>query len=87
MVSVCPHQSINLGGVHCPEGYRKGCPQVDSQVTLYKPHTAEEYLRRRRPGRHSQVLPDHSVQARELLHVMLQGVCVKGHLLHSRVGI
>jgi hypothetical protein len=60
------------------------------KVTLYEPHTAEESLRRRRSGRNSQVLPGHPGQARALLHVLLpphQGVCVKGHLLHSRVGI
>ncbi len=36
------------------------------------------------------MLPVHPGQARELLHVLLpphQRVCVKGHLLHSRVGI
>jgi hypothetical protein len=60
------------------------------QVTRYEPHTAEESLRRRRSVRHRQVLRDHPGQVRELLHVLLpphQGVCVKGHLLHSRVGI
>ena len=50
------HQSMNLDGVHCSEGFRKG----GSQVTLYKHHTAEESLRRRRSGRHSQVLPGHA---------------------------
>ena len=74
-----PHH-VNQGGV------QKATPQV----TLYEPHTAEESLRRRRSGRNSQVLPGHPGQARELLHVLLpphQRVCVKGHLLHSRVGI
>jgi hypothetical protein len=36
------------------------------------------------------VLPGHPGQTRELLHVLLpphERVCVKGHLLHSRVGI
>ena len=74
-----PHH-VNQGGV------QKATPQV----TLYEPHTAEESLRRRRSGRNSQVLPGHPGQARQLLHVLLpphQRVCVKGHLLHSRVGI
>ncbi len=50
-----PHH-VNQGGV------QKATPQV----TLYKPHTAEESLRRRRAVRHSQVLPDHAGQAWEL---------------------
>ena len=41
-----PHH-VNQGGV------QKATPQV----TLYKPHTAEESFRRHRAGRHSQVLP------------------------------
>ncbi len=60
------------------------------QVTLYESHTVEESLRRRRSGRNSQVLSGHAGQERELLHVLFpphQRVCVKGHLLHSRVGI
>ena len=74
-----PHH-VNQGGV------QKATPEV----TLYEPHTAEESLRRCRSGRNSQVLPDHPGQARELLHVLLpphERVCVKGHLLHSRVSI
>jgi hypothetical protein len=74
-----PHH-VNQGGVQ----------KVTPQVTLHEPHTAEESLKRRRSGRHSQVLPGHADQARELLHVLFpphQRVCVKGHLLHSRVGI
>ena len=77
-----PHH-VNQGDVPAPE---KPTPQV----TLYEPHTAEESLRRRRSGRNSQVLTDHPGQTRELLNVLLplhQRVCVKGHLLHSRVGI
>jgi hypothetical protein len=56
----------------------------------HEPHTTEESLRRHRSGRNSQVLPDHPDQVRELLHVILpppQRVCVKGHLLYSRVDI
>ncbi len=74
-----PHH-VNQGGV------QKATPQV----TLYESHTAEESLRRCRSDRNSQVLPGHPGQARELLHVLLpphERVCVKGHLLHSRVGI
>ncbi len=74
-----PHQ-VNQGGVH------KGT----LPVTLYEPHTAGVSLKRHRRGRHSQVLSGHTGQASELLHVLLplhQRVCVKGHLLHSRVGI
>jgi hypothetical protein len=59
-----PHH-VNQGGVQNPT----------PPVTLYEPHTAEESLRR-----HSQVLPGHPGQARELLHVLLpphQRVCVK----------
>ena len=64
--------------------------RLPREVTPYETHTAEESLRRRRSGRNSQVLPGHPVQARALLHVLLpphQRVCVKRHLLHSRVGI
>ncbi len=74
-----PHH-VNQGGV------QKATPQV----TLYESHTAEESLRRYRSGGNSQVLPGHPGQVRELLHVLLpphERVCVKGHLMHSRVGI
>ena len=74
-----PHH-VNQGGV------QKATPQV----TLYESHTAEESLRRRRSDRYSQVLTGHAGQAREFLHVLLpphQRVCVKGHLMYSRVTI
>ena len=60
------------------------------EVTLYKPDTTEESLRRRRAVSHSQVLPGHADQAWELLLVLLpqhERVCVVGHLLHSHVCI
>ncbi len=41
-----PHH-VNQGGVQ----------KVTPQVTVYEPHTAEESLRRRRSGMHSQLLP------------------------------
>ena len=40
---------VNQGGVQT----------TTPQVTLYKPDTAKESLRRNRAGRHSQVLPGH----------------------------
>jgi hypothetical protein len=89
---VC-HSSFKLssGYLFSPHHVNQGAVQKPTpQVTLYEPHTAEESLRRRRSGRNSQVLTDHTVQARELLHVLLpphQRVCVKRHLLHYRVGI
>jgi hypothetical protein len=76
---ISPHY-VNQGGVQ----------KTTPQVTLYKPHTAEESLRRRRAGRHSQVLPGQAGQAWELWLVLLpphERVCVVGHLLHSHVGI
>ena len=48
-----------------------GVQKITPQVTLYKPHTAKESLRRRRAGRYSQVLPDHTGQTWELLLVLL----------------
>ncbi len=45
-----------------------GVQKTTPQVTLYKPHTGKESLRRRKPGQHSQVLPDHPVQSWELWH-------------------
>ncbi len=72
-----PHH-VNQGGVQ----------KTTPQVTLYKPDTAKESLRRRRSGRYSQVLHDHAGQAWELLLVLLtphERVCVLGHLLHSHV--
>jgi hypothetical protein len=82
---------LSLGCAFSPHHVNQGgVKRVTPQVTLHEPHTAEESLRRRRSGRYSQVLPGEVGQARELLHVLLlphQRVCVKGHLLHSRVGI
>jgi hypothetical protein len=97
-VCVCVCVSLQLFSFKLSSGYlfnphhvNQGTVQKPTpEVTLYEPHTAEESLRRRRSGRNRQVLPDHPGQARELLHVLLpphQRVCVKGHLLHSRVGI
>jgi len=84
---------LSSGCLFIPHHVNQGPVQKPTpQVTLYEPHTAEDSFRRRRSGRHSQVPPDHPGQARELrgLHVLLpphQRVCVKGHLLHCRVGI
>ena len=74
-----PHH-VNQGGV------QKATPQV----TLYEPHTAEESLRRHRVAVSARYCLAMRAQVRELLHVLLpphERVCVKGHLLHSRVGI
>ncbi len=82
---------LSSGCLFSPHHVNQGCVQKDTpQVTLYESHTAEESLRNRRSGRHSQVLTGHPDQAREFLHVLLpphQRVCVKGHLLYSRVVI
>jgi hypothetical protein len=82
---------LSSGCLFSPHHVNQGSIQKSTpQVTLYESHTAEESLRRHRSGRNSQMLPGHPVQARELLHVLLpphERVCVKGHLLHSRVGI
>jgi hypothetical protein len=101
-VCVCPGECVcvsiqflsfklSSGCLFSPHHVNQGVVQKSTpQVTLYEPHTAEESLRRLRSGRNSQVLPGHPGQARELLHVLLpphERVCVKGHLLHSRVGI
>jgi hypothetical protein len=63
-----PHH-VNQGGVQ----------KTTPQVTLYKPDTAKESLRRRRTDRHSQVLTGRAGQAWELLLVLLpphERVCV-----------
>ncbi len=63
-----PHQ-VNHGGVQ----------KAPPQVSLYKSHTTEESLRRRRSGRYCQVLSRHSDQVGKLLMMMLpphQRVCV-----------
>jgi hypothetical protein len=52
---------VNQGGVQ----------KTTPEVTLYKPDTAKESLRRHRAGRHSQVLPDHAGQPWDLLLVLL----------------
>ena len=82
---------LSSGCLFSPHHVNQGAVQKPTpQVTLYEPHTAEESLRRRRSGRNRQVLSGHPDQPRELLHVLLpphERVCVKGHLLHSRVGI
>ncbi len=63
---LCQHH-VNQGGV------QKATPQV----TLYKPHTAEDL--RRSAGKHSQVLPGHAGQARELMLVLLHDGSVSLH--------
>jgi hypothetical protein len=42
------------------------CQKTTPQVTIYKPHTDKESLRRLRAGRHSQVLSGHAGQVWEL---------------------
>ena len=72
-----PHQ-VNHGGVQ----------KAPVQVSLYKSHTTEEPLRRRRSGRYCQVLSNHSDQVGKLLLILLptyQRVCVVGHLLDLHV--
>jgi hypothetical protein len=67
-----PHH-VNQGGVQ----------KTTPQVTLYKPDTVKESLRRRRACSHIQVLPDHAGQAWELFLVLLpphERVCVVGHV-------
>jgi len=61
------------------------------QVILYEPHTVEKSLSGdvevKVTSRYCLTMAG---QVRDLLHVLLpphQRVCVKGHLLHSRVGI
>jgi hypothetical protein len=74
-----PHQ-VNHGGVQKPP----------PQVSLYKSHTTEESLRRRRSDKYWQVLSMHSGQVRKLLLVLLpshQRVCVVEHLLDLGVGL
>jgi hypothetical protein len=82
---------LSLEYLFSPHHVNQGVVQKTTpEVTLYDPHTAEESLRRRSSDRNSQVLSDHVVQERELLYVLFpphQRVCVKGYLLHSRVGI
>ncbi len=63
-----PHK-VNHGDV------KKSLPQV----SLYKSHTTEESLRRRRSGRYNQVLPDNSGEVRK----PHQTVCVVGYLLRG----
>jgi hypothetical protein len=68
-----PHQ-VNHGGVQ----------KAPAQVNLYKSHTTEESLRRRRSGRYCQVLSSHSGQVGKILLMLLpphQRDCVVGHLL------
>jgi hypothetical protein len=72
-----PHQ-VNHGGVQKPP----------VQVSLYKSHTTEESLRRRRSDRYCQVLSSHSGQVWKLWLMLLpphQRVCVVGHLLDLHV--
>ena len=74
-----PHQ-VNHGGVQ----------KAPAQVSLYKSHTTEESLRRRRSGWYCQVLSSHLGQVRKLLLVLFsphQRVCVVGHLLDLHVGL
>ena len=60
---------LSLGCLFSPHHVNQGGVQkTTTQVTLYKPHNAKESLRRRRAGRHSQVLPGHAGQAWELWH-------------------
>ena len=59
------HQ-INHGGVW----------KAPAQVSLYKSHTTEEPLRRRRSGRYCQVLSSHSGQVGKLLMIILVYICV-----------
>ena len=59
---------LSLGCVFSPHHINPG--GVQEVTPLYEPHTAEECLGRHRSGRHSQVLPGHAGQARELLHVL-----------------
>ena len=73
-----------------PHVNQGGAQKTTPQVTLYKPHTAKESLRKRRVDRHVQVLPGNAGQAWELSLMLLpphERVCVIGHLLHSHVGI
>ncbi len=72
-----PYQ-VNHGGVQKPP----------VQVSLYKSHTTEEPLRRRRSDRYCQVMSSHSVQVGKLLRILLpphHRVCVVGHLLDLHV--
>jgi hypothetical protein len=72
-----PHQ-VNHGGVQKPA----------TQVSLYKSHTTEEPLRRRRSGRYCQVLYSHSGQVGKLFLMLFpphQRVRVVGHLLDLHV--
>jgi hypothetical protein len=55
-----PHQ-VNHGGVQ----------KAPAQVSLYKPHTTEEPLRRHRNCRYCQVLSRHSGRVRKLLLMLL----------------
>ena len=74
-----PHQ-VNHGGVQKPP----------AQVSLYKSHTTEEPLRRRRSDRNCQVLSTHSGQVGKLLLMLIpphQRVCVVGHLLDLHGGL
>jgi hypothetical protein len=55
---------LRLGCLFSPHLVNQGGVQKTTpQVTLYKPHTPEESLRRRIVGRHSQVLLFHASQA------------------------
>ncbi len=48
---------LSLGCLFSPHHVNQGGVQKTTpQVTLYKPHTVKESLRRRKPGKHSQVL-------------------------------
>ena len=82
---------LSLGCLFSPHHVNQGDVQkVTPQFTLYKPHTAEESLRRRRADRHNRVLSGNAGQVWELLLVLLppdERVCVVGHLLHAHVGI
>ena len=80
-----------LGCLFRPHHVNQGAVQKTTpQVTLYKPDTAKESLRRRRAGRHSQVLPGNAGQPWELLLVPFpphERACVVGQLLYSHVDI
>ncbi len=72
-----PNQ-VNHGGVQKPP----------AEVSVYKSHTTEEPLRRRRSGRYCQVLSIHSGQVGKVLLMLLpphQRVCVVEHLLDLHV--
>ncbi len=55
--------NLSLGCVFSPHHVNQGGVQKATlQVTLYKPHTAKESLRKHGAGRNSQVLPGRMVR-------------------------